>query len=173
MRGLGMQLGMTGAAADGLARPARVREASRRGFTIVELIVAITILLVLTTMALPMVQIQVKREKEKALRYDLHEMRTAIDRYKDAADRGLFQVQFGTDGYPPTLRALTEPIEGAGKTYRFLRRIPVDPMTGNKNWGLQSTSDSPNSDSWGGDNVFNVYSRSQGTGLNGVPYRDW
>ncbi len=173
MRGLGMQLGMTGAAADGMARPARVREASRRGFTIVELIVAITILLVLTTMALPMVQIQVKREKEKALRYDLHEMRAAIDRYKDAADRGLFQVQFGTDGYPPTLRALTEPIEGAGKTYRFLRRIPVDPMTGNKNWGLQSTSDSPNSDSWGGDNVFNVYSRSQGTGLNGVPYRDW
>lgn len=170
MRGLGMQFGKTGA---GAARPARRGKSSLWGFTIVELIVAITILLVLTTMALPMVQIQVKREKEKALRHDLHEMRAAIDRYKDAADRGLFQVQFGTDGYPPTLRALTEPIEGNGKTYRFLRRIPVDPMTGSKNWGLQSTSDSPNADSWGGENVFNVYSRSQGTGLNGVPYRDW
>lgn len=170
MRGLGMQFGKTGT---GAARRALGRKSSPRGFTLVELIVAIAILLVLTTMALPMVQIQVKREKEKALRHDLHEMRAAIDRYKDAADRGLFQVQFGTDGYPPTLRALTEPIEGNGKTYRFLRRIPVDPMTGSKNWGLQSTSDSPNADSWGGENVFNVYSRSQGTGLNGVPYRDW
>ncbi|MGH9533866.1 MAG: type II secretion system protein [Terriglobales bacterium] len=154
------------------AEPLR-RQWRRRGFTLVELIVAITIMLVLTTMALPLVQIQVQRAKEHQLRYDLHQMRAAIDRYKDAADRGLFQVQFGSDGYPPTLAALVEPIEANGKTYRFLRRVPVDPMTGDKDWGLLSDSDAPDADAWGGQNVFNVYSRSQGTGMNGVPYRDW
>lgn len=152
---------------------ARHRPRWGAGFTLVELIVAIAVLLVLTTMALPLVQIQVKRTKDKELRYDLHEMRAAIDRYKDAADRGAFQVQFGTDGYPPTLEALTEPIRGNGQTYRFLRRIPVNPITGTTEWGLLSTEDAPDSDAWGGQNVFDVYCNCPGTGLNGVPYRNW
>lgn len=143
------------------------------GFSLVELIVAITILLVLTTMALPLARIAVQRQKEQELRYDLREMRAAIDRYKDAADRGAFQVQLGTDGYPPTLDALVKGIEANGKTYRFLRRIPTDPMTGSTDWGLRSTEDDPDTDGWGGQNVFDVYTKSQGTALDGSKYRDW
>lgn len=148
-------------------------DAGAGGFSLIELIVAIAVLLVLTTMALPLAQIQVQRTKDKELRFDLHEMRAAIDRYKDAADRGAFQVQFGSDGYPPTLEALTEPIESNGKTYRFLRRIPVNPITGNQDWGLLSDQDAPDADAWGGQNVFDVYCNCPGTGLNGVPYRNW
>lgn len=143
------------------------------GFSLVELIVAITILLVLTTMALPLARIAVQRQKEQELRYDLREMRAAIDRYKDAADRGAFQVELGTDGYPPNLDALVKGIEANGKTYRFLRRIPVDPMTGSTDWGLRSTEDDPDTEGWGGQNVFDVYTKSQGTALDGSKYRDW
>lgn len=155
------------------AQQAGGRQGRGAGFSLIELIVAIAILLVLTTMALPLAQIQVKRTKDKELRYDLHEMRAAIDRYKDAADRGAFQVQFGTDGYPPTLEALTQPIQGNGQTYRFLRRIPINPITGTTDWGLLSTEDAPDAEAWGGQNVFDVYCNCPGTGLNGVPYRDW
>lgn len=143
------------------------------GFSLVELIIAITILLVLTTMALPLARIAVQREKEHELRYDLREMRAAIDRYKDAADRGAFQVQIGSNGYPPDLQALVKGIEANGKTYRFLRKIPVDPMTNGTDWGLRSTEDDVDSDSWGGQNVFDVYTKGQGTALDGTKYRDW
>jgi general secretion pathway protein G len=146
----------------------------QRGVTLLEMIIVITILLVLMGAAVPVVRISVKRQKETELRRDLWEMRSAIDRYKDAADKNAFQIKLGTEGYPPDLDTLVNGVEVAGgKKLRFLRRIPVDPMTGNKEWGLRSMQDDPQSDSWGGQNVFDIYSKSDGTGLNGIKYKDW
>src|SRR5690242_11280234 len=146
----------------------------QRGVTLLEMIIVITILLVLMGAAVPVVRISVKRQKETELRRDLWEMRSAIDRYKDAADKNAFQIKLGTEGYPPDLDTLVNGVEVAGgKKLRFLRRIPVDPMTGNKEWGLRSMQDDPQSDSWGGQNVFDIYSKSDGTGLNGTKYKDW
>ena len=144
-----------------------------RGFTLIELIVATAILVILTGMALPMARVTIKREREHVLRRDLWEMRDAIDRYKDAADRGAFQAKVGTEGYPPDLETLVNGVDVNGKKVRFLRRIPVDPMTGTNEWGLRSMADDPTSDSWGGQNVFDVYTKSQGTALDGTPYKDW
>jgi len=146
---------------------------SERGFTLIELIVAMTILLVLTSMALPLARLTVNREREKELRRDLWEMRDAIDRYKDAADRGGFQTKVDTLNYPPDLDTLVKGVDVQGKKLRFLRRIPVDPMTGNTEWGLRSIQDDPDSDSWGGQNVFDVYTKSNGEGLDGTKYKDW
>jgi general secretion pathway protein G len=146
---------------------------SASGFTLIELIVAITILLVLAGAAVPLARLQIQRQREHDLRADLWEMRDAIDRYKDAADRGAFQTKVGSDGYPPDLETLVNGVDVAGKKLRFLRRIPVDPMTGNKEWGLRSTQDDPNTDSWGGQNVFDVFTKSQGTGLDGTKYSEW
>lgn len=143
------------------------------GFTLIELIVATAILLILTTLALPLARVTIKREREHELRRDLWEMRDAIDRYKDAADRGAFQTKAGSNGYPPDLDTLVKGIDVSGKKVRFLRRIPVDPMTGNAEWGLHSTQDDPDSDSWNGDDVFDVYTKSQGTALDGTKYKDW
>lgn len=143
------------------------------GFTLIELIVATTILVILTGMALPLARVTIKREKEKELRYDLWQMRDAIDRYKDAADRAAFQVKVGTDGYPPDLDTLVNGVDVGAKKVRFLRKIPVDPMTGNTDWGLRSMQDDPDSDSWGGQNVFDVYTKSQGAGLDGTKYKEW
>lgn len=147
--------------------------ASETGLTLVELIVTVAILSILASAAVPLARFQVQREKEKMLRYDLWEMRAAIDAYKDAADRHAFQTKVGSFNYPPTLQTLVNGVEVQGKKVRFLRKIPVDPMTGRKNWGLRSMQDSPNSDSWGGQNVFDVYDKSGGTALNGTKYRDW
>jgi general secretion pathway protein G len=145
-----------------------------RGFTLIELIVAATILSILTLMALPLARVTVQREKEKRLREALWEMRDGIDRYKDAADRGAFQTKVDSQNYPPDLDELVKGIEGqAGKKYRFLRSIPVDPMTNSKEWGLRSMQDDADSDSWGGQDVFDVYTKSQGTGLDGTKYKDW
>ena len=145
-----------------------------RGFTLVEMIVVITILLILMGAAVPVVKISVRRERERELRRDLWEMRGAIDRYKDAADKNAFQVKLGTEGYPPDLDTLVNGVEVAGgKKLRFLRHIPVDPMTGNKDWGLRSMQDDPESDSWGGQNVFDVYTKATGTALDGTKYKDW
>jgi len=144
----------------------------QRGFTLVELIIATTILLILSTMVLPLARVTIRREKEKELRRDLWEMRDAIDRYKDAADRGAFQIKVGSEGYPPDLQTLVDGVDVNGKKLRFLRRIPKDPMTG-EDWGLHSMQDDPDSDSWGGDNVFDVYTKSQGEALDGTKYRDW
>ncbi len=151
----------------------RFRNPSQRGLTLVELIVAITILIVLTGAAVPVAKFAIKREKERVLRHDLWMMRDAIDRYKDAADTNKFQVKVGTDGYPPDLETLVKGVDMQGKKVRFLRRIPVDPMTGKDEWGLRSMQDDPNSTSWGGQSVFDVYSKSDGTALDGTKYSEW
>lgn len=143
------------------------------GLTLVELIVTVAILAILAAAAVPVARFQVKREKERELRYDLWEMRSAIDAYKDAADRGAFQVKVDSMGYPPDLETLVNGVEVQTKKVRFLRKIPVDPMTGNTDWGLRSNQDEPDSDSWGGQNVFDVYSKSDGTALDGTKYKDW
>ena len=144
-----------------------------RGFTLIELIVATAILVILAGLAIPMARVSIKREKEHALRQNLWEMRDAIDRYKDAADRGAFQIKVGSEGYPPDLDTLVNGVDVGGKKVRFLRRIPADPMTGNTDWGLRSMQDDPTSDSWGGQNVFDVFTKSQGTALDGTLYKDW
>ena len=152
----------------------RVRKAGQRGVTLLEMIVVITILLILMGAAVPILKVSVRRQREVELRRDLWEMRSAIDRYKDAADKRLFQDKLGAEGYPPDMDTLVNGVEIAGgKKLRFLRHIPVDPMTGNSDWGLRSMQDDPESDSWGGQNVFDVYTKSTGVGLNGTKYKDW
>jgi len=142
--------------------------------TLVEMIVVITILLILMGAAVPIMKVSIRRQRETELRRDLWEMRSAIDRYKDAADKNMFQIKLDSQGYPPDLDTLVNGVEIAGgKKLRFLRRIPMDPMTGNKDWGLHSMQDDPQSDSFGGQNVFDVYSKSTGTALNGTKYKDW
>src|SRR6266498_4751873 len=144
-----------------------------RGFTLVELIVATAILIILSGMAVPLARVTVKREKERELRHDLWMMRDAIDRYKDAADRGAFQIKVGSEGYPPDMDRLVEGEDVAGKKLKFLRKIPIDPMTGKAEWGMRSMQDDATSDSWGGQNVFDVYSKSEGQALDGSKYKDW
>src|SRR5258707_15722568 len=146
---------------------------SQRGFTLLELIIASAILVVLSTMAVPLARVTIQRERERMLRLDLWEMRDAIDRYKDAADRGGFQIKVDSQGYPPDLETLVKGVDVQGKKIRFLRKIPIDPMTGNTEWGLRSMQDDPTSDSWGGQSVFDVFTKSQGTGLDGTKYKDW
>jgi len=145
------------------------------GFTLLELIVATTILSILTLMALPLARVTIQREKEKQLRQALWDIRDAIDRYKDATDRQLLgQTKVDTMGYPPDLDTLVKGIEGqGGKKYRFLRSIPTDPMTKSKEWGMRSVQDDPDSTSWGGQDVFDVYTKSEGEGLDGTKYKDW
>ncbi len=144
------------------------------GFTLLELIVAATILSILTLMALPLAQVTIKREKEKQLRRALWEMRDAIDNYKMAGERGAFQIKVDSGGYPPDLETLVKGVEAqAGKKIRFLRSIPIDPMTKTTEWGLRSMQDDPDSDSWGGQNVFDVYTKSLSTALDGTKYKDW
>ncbi len=146
---------------------------AQSGFTLVELIVATAILVILTFMAIPMTRVTIKRQKERELRHDLWEMRDAIDRYKDAADRAAFVSKVGSEGYPPDLDTLVNGVDVNGKKLKFLRRIPTDPMTGNTEWGLRSMQDDPTSDSWDGNNVFDVYTKSQGVALDGTKYKDW
>ncbi len=144
--------------------------------SLVELIVSFTILLILTMVALPLARVRIQREKERELRYALREMRQAIDRYKDAADRGLIQVKIGTEGYPPDLDTLVKGVDIVGqvdKKFRFLRRVPKDPMTNSFEWGMRSMQDDPKSTSFGGQNIFDVYTKSQGQAMDGTNYRDW
>jgi general secretion pathway protein G len=145
----------------------------QRGFTLIELIVATTILIILTGMAVPMARVTIKRQKERDLHHALWEMRDAIDRYKDAADRGAFQLKVGSEGYPPDLDTLVNGVDVNGKKLKFLRRIPIDPMTGGTEWGMRSMQDDATSDSWDGENVFDVFTKSQGTALDGTKYKDW
>jgi general secretion pathway protein G len=147
-----------------------------RGFTLIELIAAMTILLLLTAMALPIARMQVQREREVELRRSLRDIRQAIDRYKDFSDRQMIPVKADTFGYPPDLDTLVNGVEikGAGAAkYKFLRHLPIDPMTGRADWGMRSMQDDPDSTSWGGENVFDVYSQSQATALDGTRYADW
>lgn len=153
--------------------------ANQRGYSMVELVVVCTILVSLTAVAFPIAKFTVKRQKELELSYVLRMMRNAIDEYKRYSDAQLLQLQqcAGCQGYPEELELLIEP-QGLTNhppdvVKRFLRRIPVDPMTGEAEWGLRSYQDDPDSDSWGGENVYDVYSLSVGTGLNGVPYSEW
>jgi general secretion pathway protein G len=144
--------------------------------TLLELIIACSILMILATVALPLARVTLKRQREADLRRYVIEMRTAIDRYKDASDKNQIQVQAGTEGYPPDLKTLVDGVQLAGapdRHVRFLRRIPVDPMTGNTEWGMRSVQDDTDATSWGGQDVFDVYSKSTGTALDGTKYSDW
>ncbi len=150
--------------------------AQDRGFTLLEMVATMAIMTILAGAALPLAQEHAQRMKEVELRRDLREIRTAIDRYKDFSDRGLIPVETDTYGYPPTLETLVRgvPLKGdPDLRYRFLRKIPVDPMTGNTDWGLRSMQDDPDTQTWGGQNVFDVYDNSGGTALDGTQYSSW
>ena len=146
------------------------------GMTLLELIIACAILSILATAAIPMARVGIARRREALLRYDLREMRDAIDRYKDTADKNLIQVQAGTEGYPPDLQTLVTGVQLTGakdQKIHFLRAIPVDPITGEMDWGKRSVQDDPDSTSWGGDDVFDVFCPSTGTALDGTLYSNW
>jgi general secretion pathway protein G len=143
------------------------------GLTLVELIIVVAIVSILATAAIPIARFQVKRVKERELRRDLWEMRDAIDHYKDAADKGAFMTKIDSMNYPPDLETLVNGVDVQDKKVKFLRRIPVDPMTGTAEWGLRSNQDDADSDSFGGQNVFDVYSKSQATALDGTKYSTW
>jgi general secretion pathway protein G len=160
-----------------LSRKTR-RPTSQTGMTLLELIISCSILLILSSAALPVARYSIVRQREAELHRDLREMRGAIDRYKDLADRNLIRVEVGSEGYPPDLDTLVKGVAlggagATGKNMRFLRRVPVDPMTGHPDWGMRSVQDDPDSQSWGGKNVFDVYSKSTGTALDGTKYSDW
>jgi len=153
---------------------------SDRGYTFIELLVVSTILLILASAVMPLAQVTSQRQREAELRRSLREMRTAIDRFKDAVDQGIIPttaLRPGSEGYPPDLETLVEGVSAAndatGRQVKFLRRVPIDPMTNSTEWGLRAYQDSPTASSWGGQNVFDVYTTSDGTGLDGTTYRDW
>jgi general secretion pathway protein G len=154
----------------------RMKLAREHGFTLIELTVSVLIVAILTGLAVPLARNSIKREKEFELRVALREMRTAIDKYKDAADRGLIMVKVDTEGYPETLQVLVEGVQMVGavdKKLKFLRRVPTDPMTNSTEWVLRSYQDDIKATSWGGQNVFDVYTKSEGTALDGTKYKDW
>lgn len=148
---------------------------SQRGFTAAELVMVCALLAILAAIALPTARFTVKREREAELRLALRLMRNAVDDYKRLADQGMIQVDLGTEGYPKTLEVLVEGVDIVGQTVKrkFLRRIPIDPMTGNAEWGLRSYQDEKDSFAWGGQNVYDVYSQSEATALDGTKYKDW
>ncbi len=145
------------------------------GFTVAELVMVCALVSILAAIAIPTARFMVKREREAELRLALRLMRNAIDEHKRLADQGMIQVELGTEGYPKTLESLVEGIEVVGQLNKrkFLRRIPIDPMTGKAEWGLRSYQDEPDSFTWGGQNVWDVYSLSEATALDGTKYKDW
>jgi general secretion pathway protein G len=158
------------------------RRRRQAGFSLIELIVAFSILLILSSMAVPLARYQVRRQREKDLREDLLEMRKAIDKYKDLCDTGKIQsTNLDSYCYPPSLDVLVDGVQlsntisGNGQTskMRLLRRIPKDPFTGDKDWGKRSMQDEPTSDSWGGQNVFDVYTKTMDKASDGTPYSEW
>jgi general secretion pathway protein G len=151
-----------------------------RGFTFIELLVVTTLLLILASAIMPLARTTIQRQREAELRRYLREMRTAIDKYKDAADAGLIgavDLKAGAEGYPPDLETLVEGVsvvnDQTGRKLKFLRKIPIDPMTHSTEWGLRSYQDKPDATSWGGQNVYDVYTKSTGVALDGTNYRDW
>ena len=154
--------------------------ANTRGFTFIELLVVSALLLVLASAAMPLAKVTMQRTREAELRRNLREIRTAIDKYKDAVDTGQIgatDVRAGSEGYPPDLETLVEGVsvagDASGRKLKFLRRVPIDPMTRSTDWGKRSYQDRPDSRSWGGQNVFDVYTTSGGTALDGTKYKDW
>jgi general secretion pathway protein G len=165
-----------------MSRIHRIRRSySQSGMTLLELIIACSILAILATMALPVARWTAYRERERELKRDLRQMREAIDRYKDLADRGLIRVDALSGGYPPDLETLVKGVALAGaasggaqgKKIRFLRSVPIDPMTQQADWGLRSVEDDSDSTNWGGKDVFDVYSKSTGLAMDGTKYSDW
>jgi len=146
-----------------------------RGFTVAELVMVTAIVAILAAVALPTARFTMKRERESELRLDLRLMRNAIDDYKHLSDQGMIQVEIGTEGYPKSLEDLVKGVSIVGQLTKrkFLRRVPIDPMTGKAEWGLRSYQDEMNATSWGGQNVYDVYSLSQGVALDGTKYKDW
>jgi general secretion pathway protein G len=154
------------------------RRSNQRGLMLVELIVAFTIMLILTTMAVPLARSRVRAQRERELRQSLVEIRHAIDKYKDLADANVFgPIKQGTDGYPESLQQLVDGVKVANSAkeqkIRLLRRIPHDPFTNSTDWGLRSDQDDPDSTSWGGQNVFDVYSKTYEKAPDGTPYSQW
>jgi general secretion pathway protein G len=152
----------------------------RGGYSFVELLVVASIILILASAVLPLARVTVQRQRELELRRVLRELRTAIDRHKDAVDTGQIgatDVKTGNEGYPADLQTLVDGVTAAndasGRKLRFLRKIPIDPMTRSVDWGLRSYQDRPDATNWGGQNVFDVYTKSMGTALDGTKYRDW
>jgi len=159
-----------------LHAPIRTARCRQRGFTLMEMLVTATVLIILASAAIPMMKNGIRRQKELELRRALREIRMAIDAYKAQAEQQKIKPPPPeANGYPESLEVLVEGVPAIGRNakVRFLRRIPVDPMTGRAEWGLRSTNDDPDSTSWGGGHVFDVYSLAPGTGLNGIPYREW
>lgn len=149
---------------------------TERGFTVVELIVAFSILAILATAALPLAKVTIQREREIELRRALREIREALDKYKQTSDLNLIEKKLDTEGYPPDLQTLVDGVplmNTVDKKIKFLRRIPKDPLTGSADWGMRSYQDDPASTSWGGQNVFDVYTKNQGTALDGTKYSEW
>jgi general secretion pathway protein G len=158
----------------------RFKGFAERGFTFIELLVVSALLLVLASAAMPLAKVTMQRQREAELRRSLREMRTAIDKYKDAVDTGQIgstDIRAGSEGYPADLETLVEGVSAAGdasgRKLKFLRRIPIDPMTNSTDWGKRSYQDRPDASSWGGQNVFDVHSKSEATALDGTKYKDW
>jgi general secretion pathway protein G len=154
----------------------RARTDQQAGMTLLELILACAILMILSSAALPIARYSIVHKREELLHYELRQMRDAIDRYKDLADRNLIRVEVGSEGYPPDLDTLVKGVQlGAGndRKIRFLRKVPKDPITNQTEWGLRAVQDDADSTSWGGKNVFDVYSKSSGTASDGTRYADW
>ena len=154
----------------------RLRPLGPRGFTLVELIATITILALLVGISVPLARNSLKREREEKLRVALREMRIAIDKYKADSDQGKIEVPVDTEGYPQSLESMVDGVQWigqAGKYLKYLRRIPIDPMTNSTDWGIRSYQDEPTSQTWGGQNVFDVYSKSDGVAFDGTHYKDW
>ena len=157
-----------------------LRIVSARGFTFIELLVVSAILLVLASAAMPLAKVTMQRQREAELRRSLREIRTAIDKFKDAVDTGQIgstDIRAGSEGYPPDLETLVEGVSAAGdasgRKLKFLRKIPIDPMTNSIEWGMRSYQDRPDSRSWGGQNIYDVYTKSEGVALDGTKYKDW
>src|SRR5688572_25096595 len=154
--------------------------AGSRGYSFIELLVVTTIVLILASAVQPLAKVAITRQKEAELRRALREMRTAIDKFKDAADAQMIpptELKVGSEGYPPTLELLVDGVsvanDASGRKLKFLRRVPIDPMTGSAEWGMRAYQDRPDSTRWGGQNVYDVFSLSGGTALDGTKYRDW
>ncbi len=148
----------------------------QHGFSLIELIVTVTLIAIIAGLAVPLARNSIRRQQEVELRRALREMRVAIDRFKEASDLGLIEITLGTEGYPEGLELLVEGVDQIGavdRRLRFLRRILVDPMTNSTEWGLRSYQDDPESNSWGGENVFDVYTRSNALALDGSVYSEW